>query len=192
MISPRLAAWIASGIPSIDVIGMSFGVSPRFLIACNAPSAISSFCAITPLICFGCAFSQSSIRFIASARDQFAVFFSITLMPGYFASTSISPFSRSICADWPIGPWMITTLPLPPIRLASASACRRPPSTSSLPMYGTFGVASIVFDATSGVSEAPARAATPIPAFVSIGTNKMPLYCCVSIVSIWLFCVSAS
>src|SRR4029077_1411040 len=84
-ISPALTALIASGTPSIPTTTKSFTFNPRPFIAWIAPRAISSFSPITPLISFGWAVSQFSIRDKPSARDHLAVFFSRTLMSGYNA-----------------------------------------------------------------------------------------------------------
>ncbi|MDT4883057.1 hypothetical protein FQZ97_1190670 [compost metagenome] len=112
---PSLTAVRASVTPSMPAMAKSSTLRPADLIASIAPSAISSFWPMTPLIWPEWAVSQFSIRVWASARDQLAVCCSRTLTSGHSASAFLLPSRREICADWPIGPSMITTLPLQPI-----------------------------------------------------------------------------
>jgi hypothetical protein len=70
----RFTARMASVTPSMPAVGMDFGSMSFAFPAAMAPSAISSFWPMMPLIWPGCAGSQFSMSDSASAREQLAVF----------------------------------------------------------------------------------------------------------------------
>jgi len=80
------------------------------------------------------AWIQFSVRAMALARSQEAVWWSTSLRPGYLAKISRAPASRCNWAEVPMMPWSISTPPCPLSFLAIASIAMRPASKSLEPM----------------------------------------------------------